>query len=161
LQRIDARDGPAAGPRNFFRGGPLSVYHAETRQAIATLASEIDGGAAIEAVWHGPPVWVHGDVAAGNLLVSHGQLSAVIDFGSSGVGDPACDTSIAWTLLERESREAFRAALPVDRSTWVRGRGWALWKALITLVGANISSVNAHATRKVIDAVLAEHRDEQ
>lgn len=58
---------------------------------------------------------------------------AVIDFGSSGVGDPACDWSIAWTLFEGESREAFRAALPVDNEAWVRGRGWTLWKALIVI----------------------------
>jgi aminoglycoside phosphotransferase (APT) family kinase protein len=46
----------------------------------------------------GLPVWVHGDVAAGNLLVRDGRLSAVIDFGSSGVGDPASDLMIAWTF---------------------------------------------------------------
>jgi hypothetical protein len=49
------------------------------------------------------------------------------------VGDPACDVTIAWTLLSGESRRAFRAALALDDATWVRGRGWALWKALIEL----------------------------
>ena len=37
------------------------------------------------------PVWIHGDVAPGNLLVKDGKLCAVIDFGILGVGDPACD----------------------------------------------------------------------
>ena len=90
---------------------------------------------ALAATWRGKPVWVHGDVAASNLLVRNGRLGAVIDFGSSGIGDPACDVTIAWTLFSGESREAFRAALPVDAATWARGRGWALWKALITFAG--------------------------
>ena len=45
------------------------------------------------------PVWVHGDVAPGNLLVKDGKLCAVIDFGILGVGDPACDAAMAWTFL--------------------------------------------------------------
>ncbi len=115
LQAIDPSGGPPPGPHNFFRGGPLEVYDAETRVTIATLGDRIDAGAltevweaALAATWQGPPVWVHGDVAAGNLLVSRGRLGAVIDFGSSGVGDPACDVTIAWSFLSGESREAFR-----------------------------------------------------
>jgi aminoglycoside phosphotransferase (APT) family kinase protein len=84
------------------------------------------------------------------------RLSAVIDFGSSGVGDPACDVTIAWTLFSGASREAFRAA-PVDVATWARGRGWALWKALIIFAGnLNINSTEAQAARRVINEVLAE-----
>jgi aminoglycoside phosphotransferase (APT) family kinase protein len=85
-----------------------------------------------------------------NLLVRDGRLAAVIDFGSSGVGDPACDMVIAWTLLSGESRKAFRATLAVDDATWARGRGWALWKALITLA-------DNPASRHVIEQVLADH----
>lgn len=140
LQRIDAAGGPPPGRHNFFRGAPLAIYDGETRQAIATLGGRIDAKAvtavweaALAATWQGSPVWVHGDVSAGNLLVKNGRLSAVIDFGSSAVGDPACDLAIAWTLLEGESRDAFRAALPLDAATWARGRGWTLWKGLITL----------------------------
>ena len=76
LHQIDATGGPPPGPHNFYRGGPLTVYDAETRQAIAALDGTIDTDAATEvweaalkATWHGSPVWVHGDVAAGNLLV--------------------------------------------------------------------------------------------
>ena len=85
--------------------------------------------------WERDPVWFHGDVAAGNLLVRDGRLAAVLDFGTSGVGDPACDMVIAWTFLSGASRDRFRAERGVDAATWSRGRGWALWKALITLVG--------------------------
>lgn len=142
LQRIDASDGPAAGPHSFWRGGPLATYDAETRAAIAALGERIDAAAAtamweaaLTARWTGPPVWFHGDVAPGNLLVQGGRLAAVIDFGCCGVGDPACDLVIAWTCLDEAARAAFRAALPLDEACWARARGWALWKALIVLAG--------------------------
>ena len=64
--------------------------------------------------WDRDPVWFHGDVAVGNLLVRDGRLAAVLDFGSSGVGDPACDMVIAWTFLSGPSRDRFRAELGVD-----------------------------------------------
>jgi aminoglycoside phosphotransferase (APT) family kinase protein len=166
LQRIDASGGPPPGQHNFFRGGPLAIYDGETRQAIATLGGRIDTDAvtavwqaALAATWQGSPVWVHGDVSAGNLLVRKGRLGAVIDFGSSAVGDPACDLAIAWTLLQGESRDAFRAALPLDRATWARGRGWTLWKGLITLAEQlNTDPLEADKARRVIDAVLADHQ---
>ena len=101
----------------------------------------------------------HGNVSAGNLLLTKGRLSAVIDFGSSGVGDPACDLTIAWTLFSGENRETFRAALPLDRDIWSRARGWALWKALMTLAPRKGDhSLEAENARQVVDAVLAEHR---
>lgn len=165
LQRIDSAGGPPPGRHNFFRGGPLTVYDAETRQAIATLDGRIDTDAAsavwetaLAATWHGSPVWLHGDVAAGNLLVKGGRLSAVIDFGTSGVGDPSCDLAIAWTLFGGESRDAFRAALQLDDATWARGRGWTLWKGLITLAEhIDTNPLEAGKARRVIDEVLADH----
>jgi aminoglycoside phosphotransferase (APT) family kinase protein len=164
LARIDATDGPPPGPHNFWRGGPLITYARETLEAIDALGSMIPSDAAhavwdaaMDATWGGPPVWFHGDVAAGNLLVREGRLAAVIDFGISGVGDPACDVVIAWTLLSGESREAFRTALGVDPATWARGRGWALWKALITLVGnLEHDPETAAASRRVVEQVLAD-----
>jgi aminoglycoside phosphotransferase (APT) family kinase protein len=91
LQRIHATGGPPPGPHNFFRGGPLETYDAETRNAIAAVSELIDAEhatavweAGLAATWHGGPVWVHGDVAAGNLLVRDGRLAAVIDFGVQG-----------------------------------------------------------------------------
>ncbi|MES2503724.1 MAG: aminoglycoside phosphotransferase family protein [Myxococcota bacterium] len=152
LQKIDSKGGPVAGTHNFHRGGSLETYDVETRQAIATCGSKIDSKAATQiwetalaSSWQSSRVWVHGDVAATNLLVSIGQLSAVIDFGCMGIGDPACDLVIAWTLFKDESREVFRQALSLDQATWERARGWALWKALIT----------ADKSKRVIEEVLA------
>ncbi len=166
LQRIDSAGGPLAGPHNFHRGGPLTVYHDETRQAIAALNGKIDAVAAnalwqeaLAATWHDTPVWLHGDISTGNLLVERGQLSAVIDFGTSGIGDPACDLAIAWTFFEGSSREAFRAALSIDDATWARGRGWALWKALIVVAALpGTNPAEAEKSWRVLDEVLADQR---
>ncbi|HMQ31807.1 MAG TPA: aminoglycoside phosphotransferase family protein [Chloroflexaceae bacterium] len=106
LQQIDPAGGPPPGPHSFFRGAPLDVYDDETRRAISAVCDLIDADAAtrlweagLATPFHRPPVWFHGDVAANNLLVREGRLSAVIDFGCCGVGDPACDLVIAWTRL--------------------------------------------------------------
>lgn len=145
LQEVDPTDGPPLGPENFHRGGDLAAYDDETRRATALLAGVVDCDAvsrvwddALATRWDGPPVWFHGDVAPGNLLLDDsGRLCAVIDFGQFGVGDPACDLAIAWTLLRGRAREVFRTAMLVDEPMWLRGRGWALWKALSTIMAGD------------------------
>jgi aminoglycoside phosphotransferase (APT) family kinase protein len=166
LQRIDAAGGPVPGAHNFHRGGLLGIYDGQTRQAIAALSAKIDGDAAtavweaaLASAWQRPPVWVHGDISAGNLLVQAGRLSAVIDFGQLGVGDPACDLVIAWTFFEGASRQAFRDALPLDAEAWARGRGWALWKALIVASGiVETTAAEAAYAWPTINEVLADAR---
>jgi len=165
LRGIDARNGPVAGTHNFHRGGPLTVYDAETRQSIGMLADEIDiaavtevWDAALATSWEGPPVWVHGDFAETNLLVKEGRLNAVIDFGCAGVGDPSCDLVIAWTFFDPESRAEFRAAIGHDPATWERARGWAIWKALIALLQHRHNNpTEVKLALRVIRAVLADH----
>lgn len=146
LQAVSTDGGPPARLHNFWRGGPLSVYDAQTREAISALEGRIETAplrsawdAAMAAPWSAPPVWVHGDIAPGNLLVRDGALRAVIDFGCACVGDPACDLAIAWTTLRGPAREAFRAALRTDAATWRRGQAWALWKAAIIASGVSRS----------------------
>lgn len=165
LQRIDPTGAPRAGAHSFYRGAPLSHYDHETRRSLAVLDGRIDTAkasevwdAALDAVWHGPPVWFHGDVASGNLLVRSGRLAAVIDFGTSGVGDPACDLVIAWTFFSSESRQAFRDAVGQDAAAWARARGWALWKALIGLAAqVDVDPAAAAVNHRVVDEVLADH----
>jgi aminoglycoside phosphotransferase (APT) family kinase protein len=84
-------------------------------------------------VWSAPGVWVHGDLAPGNVLVHDGHLAAVIDFGGLGVGDPAVDMLIAWNYLSPRARQRFRQTVAVDEATWLRGRAWALSVAIIQL----------------------------
>jgi aminoglycoside phosphotransferase (APT) family kinase protein len=165
LQQIEAASGPRPGPDNFYRGGSLAVYDDQARSAIAVLGGRIDRSAAVRVwsaalctCWNRPPVWVHGDIATGNLLLNRGCLAAVIDFGQLAVGDPACDLAIAWTLLRGDNREAFRKTLVPDPSTWERGRAWALWKAMI--VAAGMTETNADEGMQcwqVIEEVLAVH----
>jgi len=166
LHRIDADGGPQPGIDNFHRGGGLAVYDAQARQAIELLKHRIDAAAAImvweraiRSTWCYPPRWVHGDISPGNLLVVDGALSAVIDFGQLAIGDPACDLAIAWTFFFGESRDAFHSQLELDHDTWDRGRGWALWKALVVAAGlADAIAQDKQHCWKVIDEILLDHR---
>jgi aminoglycoside phosphotransferase (APT) family kinase protein len=169
LRGVDATGGPAPGEHNFYRGGPLATYEGEALAAIDALGDEVPTEAvkrvwddAMRTTWDRDPVWLHGDIATGNLLVRDGRLAAVLDFGSSGVGDPACDTVIAWTFFSGESRARFRAELDADRATWSRGRGWGLWKALITLVGhLERDSPGAVVPRRDIDQILFDYAQDR
>ncbi|MEV4393891.1 aminoglycoside phosphotransferase family protein [Nonomuraea sp. NPDC049607] len=135
------REVDPAGAPDAYRGGPLARLDDATRAAIGELDGLIDTAAATAAWkealsapgWQGGPVWVHADLMPGNLLVRDGRLSGVIDWGTLGAGDPACDLIPAWNLLPPAAREVFRAALGVDDATWARGRGRALSMALIQL----------------------------
>ena len=165
LQQIDATDGPHPGVHNFGRGEPLANRDASTRESIAALKGKIDTDTATTVweaalqtpVWNKQPVWIHGDLQAGNLLAIDGQLSAVIDFGGLGVGDPACDLLVAWLLFSAEMRKIFRATLSVDDATWTRGRGWALNFGVRALpYYEDTNPVLADIARYAIDGVLAD-----
>jgi aminoglycoside phosphotransferase (APT) family kinase protein len=137
LWRVDPAGGPPAGGR----GGSLRPRDEETRAGIAALGDAIDGAvvtAAWEAAlaapeWDREPVWIHGDLDARNLLVEHGRITGVLDWGATCVGDPATDVKVAWAVLDAETRPVFRELLEIDDATWARGRGWALSQALIAL----------------------------
>jgi aminoglycoside phosphotransferase (APT) family kinase protein len=164
LHRIDSRDGPPSEASNFFRGGSLTIYDEQARRAIRALQDSIDVSAAMRiwedalaTEWQGTPLWVHGDISAGNLLVRDGRLAAVIDFGSMAVGDPACDLVIAWTFLTAQTRPAFRAAVGTDDAIWQRGRGWALWKASIVVAGITATNpVERAQSARTIAEIMAE-----
>ncbi len=140
LQAIRTVDGPPPGQHNWWRGDHLSVYDKGAREQIASLKNSIDSNAALtlweEACatkWKGKPLWIHGDFASGNILIEDNQLVGVIDFGGMAVGDPACDLVISWTYLSGKSRDTFIASMKTDSDTWLRAKGWALWKASFEL----------------------------
>lgn len=165
LQRADATGGPVGGEHSWYRGASPAFYDEETRCYLAALKGRVDTEkaaavweAALGAEWRGAPVWFHGDIAQGNLLVADGKLTAVIDFGTSGIGDPACDLVIAWGMFEGAEREAFREAVGQDAGMWARARGWSLWKSLLVLSECiDRDEEKAALNRRVIDAVLADH----
>jgi aminoglycoside phosphotransferase (APT) family kinase protein len=141
LQAIDAAGAPVPSDDPFSRGTPLAPRDAMFREALDELRDEFDAGLVLAAwdaslaaqPWDGPPVWIHGDLMPGNLLMAERRLSAVIDFATLRAADPAGDLLAAWYVFAGESRQVFRAQLGVDDDTWARGRGWALSLALIAI----------------------------
>lgn len=114
--------------------------------------------AALEAPgWSGPPVWMHGDLSPGNLLVAGGRLRAVIDFGGVSVGDPACEVIPAWSLFSGASRDMYRDALSVDEATWARGRGWALTSVMAIPYYLETNPGMVAEARHTLEHVLADH----
>lgn len=164
LRCIDATGGPPS-----FRGGHVSTRDAEVRAAIRQLGA---GGlvdphlvttvwetSCAAPPWNGASVWLHADLHPANLLTRRGRLSAVIDFGGLGVGDPACDMLPAWTLLTEETRGAFRVGADADDETWLRGRGWGLCLGLgavhvYRVTNPVLAGIGQHALREA----LADYR---
>lgn len=167
LQGVDTADGPRPGQHNWYRGGTLRTYDGEANRGLTALDGRIDvelageiWKCALDARWDGVERWFHGDIAQGNLLLNGGQLVAVIDFGTCGVGDPSCDLAVAWMLLTGDGRRAFRERLSVDDATWARGRGWALWKTLVNYANALDDGEAATASsRRILDEIFSEYTD--
>ncbi len=165
LQELDPDGAPPALEAYCWRGIPLAMRDASTRRAIASSHRSIDVGA-VTSAWETaldapervePPVWVHGDLAAGNLIFRNGRLAAVIDWACMAAGDPACDLIVAWELLDGSSRETFRAALGADDATWERGRGWALSTAVGALAYYEVSNpFMADQARRKLRALLGD-----
>ena len=137
---------------------PTRIAIAELEETIDTDATAAAWEAALQTpVWSGPPVWVHGDLSPGNLLLRGGRLTAVIDCAGLGVGDPACDLIVGWNLLPADARKVFHHELGIDDATWARGRGWAFSVALIQLpYYRDTNAALADNARHVIREVLAE-----
>ncbi len=147
------------------RGVSLKFRDATTRKAITDLGDKIDIDLALEIwdtsleapEWDESPVWYHGDLLPGNLLFEDDQLKAVIDFSNLGIGDPACDLMIAWSLFSGESREIFRSILKVDTATWDRGRGHALSQAVIFIpYYLETNPIGVRNAQHTIDEIFAE-----
>ncbi|MEW1951903.1 aminoglycoside phosphotransferase family protein [Terrabacter sp. NPDC080008] len=172
LQSLDPDGGPTKPPGS--RGTPLRHVDPDVREALEDLRAHDDGldldaaGRAWEAClaapeWDRAPVWIHGDLQPGNLVVGHraghdpGRLTGVIDWGAIGVGDPAPDLAPAlWTFTGR-AREVYREAVAPDDATWLRACGWALAPSL-TGIGyyRHTFPRMAEHGRRMVRAVVAE-----
>jgi len=159
LQAID----PTGGPRHN-RGGPIRHADEMVRKGIDGVRDEVDTEALTEAWdrvmaapdYNGPPVWFHGDLSYLNLLAQDGRLTAVIDWGTCGVGDPAIETIIAWSHLPPDARQAYRDALGVDDATWERGKGWVITGVFGIPYYRETNPVLAADKAKAIEALLAD-----
>lgn len=165
LEAIDASRGIPAGPQNFHRGGNLAVYDQDTRSVIDKLSGQYDPKLltdiwelALAASFQSSPLWLHGDVAVGNLLVQNGRLCGVIDFGTMGVGDPSSDLVMAWNFFDDVSRDIFLSRLGFDQDTVHRARGWALWKALISYAWNEPGSDASNWGKHVIDVIIRDYQ---
>jgi len=175
FQRVDPTGGPPPGWSNGFRGVPMGddsdspIVESRVRPKIAALDGLYDVAALTEVweaalaapAWDGPPVWIHGDPAPGNILLQDGRFSAVIDFGTIAVGDPACDLIAAWNWFPtRQARDIYRADLKVDDATWTRGRGWGLVSTLPAPADLAEDADPARATqaRRRLDALVEDCR---
>ncbi len=129
LRAVDADGGP-----RHPRGSAIRRRDQMARDGIAMVEGEVDTEHLLQ-VWSeavaapphpGPPTWFHGDLAYLNVLATDGRVSGIIDWGTCGVGDPAVDMIVAWSLLPAGARDVYREELGVDDAEWARGKGWAL-----------------------------------
>ncbi len=156
---------PPAGEVSDSRGVPLPIRDADVRDALPRCAQLLDTRRAARVwrdalaapPWTGLPVWLHTDLIPANLLVRHGSLCGVLDFGAIATGDPAYDLTPAWWVFDGERRATYLRRLHVEPGSdlWRRGRGLALSQALIALpyyLHTNPSMVAM--SRRAVDQVL-------
>lgn len=153
-----------AGARGGYRTGPLSDRDDYVREWAAKADGLVDASAVLriwdEALtapaWTGDPAWAHSDLLPGNLLVRDGRLTAVIDFGAAGAGDPCYDLTVAWNCLPIRSRRRFRDTAGLDDAAWARARGWAMtWVGGIAYY-RETNPVMAEMGRRAVAEIIAE-----
>jgi aminoglycoside phosphotransferase (APT) family kinase protein len=158
---------PLDAPHNPWRGIPLAARAEALQTHLQRVNGFVDRGAVLDlwtrvlsaSPWSGPPLWIHGDLHPGNLLVDGGGLSAVIDFGDLAAGDPATDLSVSWMLLPASARASLFASArgrfnPIDDDTRTRARGWALALGLAYLANSLGDEAMRAMGQATIDAAL-------
>jgi aminoglycoside phosphotransferase (APT) family kinase protein len=166
LHRVDPAGGPQRAPGS--RGSALRHADEGVRRVLPRLAGHDDGFevAAAEAAWEvclaaadwdRAPVWIHGDLQPGNLIIDGDRLAAVIDFGALGVGDPAPDVAPALWIFTGAARDVYREAVGYDDATWRRAYAWVLAPSLtgIDYYRRTFPRMAEHG-RRMARAVIAE-----
>ncbi len=165
LHFIKNLKGPSPGKHNGWGGGELNFFDKDTQNQIENLKNIINKSKSLDlwkqaksSKWNKKPVWIHGDFYFGNFLVHNNKLSGVIDFGGMAKGDPAKDLVIAWTFLKNESREIFKYKIKYDSDTWIRAKGWVLWKATFELCKTeDKNSEYAKSQKEIINDVIKDY----
>ncbi len=159
---------PSDAPVNPFRTSLASRADVFCER-LARVGRRLDGELAMaawhavvaEPDWHGPPVWLHGDLHPANLVVHEGRLRAVIDFGDLTAGDPAVDLAVAWMLWPGPLRRVFRTVVErtsvwINDATWRRARGWALALGVAYLAHSSNNPIMDGIGSRTVTAVLTE-----
>ncbi|MFE9700267.1 phosphotransferase [Streptomyces sp. NPDC006270] len=145
-------------PSGRRQGRTAAPYRGQRRRRCGVEAP-LAAPAGFTAALRGPARVVYGDLQPGNALTADRRLAAVIDFGCTGLADPAVDLIAAWYLLTAGARETFRTAVGADDASWARGRGWALSIALLELAHyRETNPVTAEIAAHVIDEILGKGR---
>jgi len=164
LHSINNLEGPSPGKHNGWGGAELNLFDSDSKNQINELHNIINKTKSLDlwekaknSKWNKNPVWIHGDFYFGNFLIKNNELTGVIDFGGMAKGDPAKDLAIAWTFLRNESRENFKNKIIYDLDTWIRAKGWVLWKATFELCKTqDKSSEYAKSQIRIINDVLID-----
>lgn len=157
---------PAGAPHNPYRGVPLADRTEAFARALTDALPAVAAGwaGAARAAWAevvqvpghaGGRRWLHGDLHGLNVLAARGRLSGVIDFGDLCGGDPATDLACAWLLLDGPGRGELRDRMGISDQEWERGRGWALYLAVMFLAHGAQAPTNAAIGRRGLREVLA------
>lgn len=159
---------PQDAPQNPFRGVPLfDVVDAFSSRRMKLFLDLADRGLDPEEIagiffrgmdgfrWMHAPVWLHGDLHAGNIIVDGGRISAVVDWGDICAGDPACDLSVAYSMFSGEPRAAFLDAYGQD-DLGLRGRAraWAVHFGLAYLASGEGDAMIAALGWRVLASAL-------
>ncbi len=158
---------PLGAPRNPVRGVPLAARSdaVEGRLAGGLVPRPDELWRVWEEALTAPgfsaaPVWLHGDLHPGNVVVTESDtggptLAAVVDFGDVTSGDPATDLAAAWLCFDGSGRRAFREGYGSDDAAlWTRARGWAAVLAT-ALCGNSLDDPEmARLGRETVDEVL-------
>ncbi len=156
---------PVDAPQNPWRGVPLEARAAALHEHLQQLDGAVNRDAVLRVwnralsapSWPGPPLWLHGDLHPGNLLVSDGRLAGVIDFGDLTSGDPATDLAVRW-MLPRSMRGKFDAWTAGDEpeALRMRARGWALALGLAYLAHSRDDAEMASLGHETVNVALDE-----
>ena len=104
-----------------------------------------------------PDVMTHGDLIPGNVLVSEGRLTGILDVGGLGPTDPALDLVAAWHLLDTDRRQLLRDNLGCSDLDWERGKAWALQQAMGAIWYYIDSNPPMHRMgRRTIEQIIAD-----
>ncbi|MEM9274077.1 MAG: aminoglycoside phosphotransferase family protein [Cyanobacteria bacterium P01_F01_bin.143] len=135
---------PPNAPTNPFRGVALVQRSRTIEQRILRLEQKTNLiTQKLKNIWHdavNTPIdvtekWLHGDLHPRNILVKHGAISGIIDWGDITSGDIATDLASIWMLFSEQKvrQQVIEEYGNLSDTTLQRARGWAILFGVILL----------------------------